>query len=103
MEGEYIMDKKNKAALRFIYRNLKHGIRYGKYNFYDYYNCRPFPFPYFCVNLARRGNLLSWTHYGSSAEKFTLKDLEWIITVIFNTSPIDFLRDYTAENAIYIR
>ena len=38
---------------------------------------------------------IRWTHYGSSSNKMNLKNLNWILTEIFKTTPEQFLYDYT--------
>ena len=72
------MSKAEKDILRDILRDVKAGYRYGKDYTWNYYENKPYRYPYF----------------GSSAIKATLRDLEWLITVIFKTTPSGFLRDY---------
>lgn len=38
-----------------------------------------------------------WCHYGSSAEKATLESLEWLIRVIFRTTPEEFEKTYKLQ------
>ena len=38
---------------------------------------------------------IRWTHYGSSANKATRKDLDWVLGVIFHMTPAEFLAEYT--------
>lgn len=82
------MKRNDKEILRDILRDVKNGYSYGK----DYTYV---PYPYFgaALYLTPFGNV-GYTHYGSSAIKPTLKDLEWLITTIFRTTPEGFLRDY---------
>ena len=82
---------KSSSALDTIYRNINKNIPYGK----DVLDVR---FPYFCTALAvtASGNIF-WRNYGSSANANTLKDLLWIIQVIFRTSPEGFLTEYIPE------
>lgn len=80
--------------LAIIYDLLKKGGRFGKYN----YKMR---FPYFDANIypvySRGVYYIGWHNYGSSANKFTKKDLLWIITEIFNTTPEQFYRTHYVE------
>lgn len=70
--------------LKNIYHNINNGCIYGKYQKYGAdYNL------YLTVN----GNI-GWCHYGSSCNKNTLKDLKWIITTIFDTTPEQFTKEY---------
>ena len=39
-----------------------------------------------------------WCHYGSSAEKATLANLEWLIRVIFIMTPAEFMKKYKPIN-----
>ena len=61
----------------------------------DYYENKPYRYPFFgsALYLTPSGNI-GYEHFGSSAIKATLRDLEWLITVIFKTTPSGFLRDY---------
>ena len=99
------MDKKNKYALRKIMHNLKQGRNYGYFMFWNYYHDCPMRFPMFMWNLGydKYAHVIRWRNAGSSANKATLKDLEWIITVIFETTPIQFLHDYILDCSMYIR
>lgn len=76
-------------ALKRIYKNINAGKSYG-------YNVVNVQYPYFSdVLYLTLQNNIGWTHYGSSANKNTLKELQWIITVIFKTTPEDFEKAYT--------
>lgn len=76
-------------ALKRIYKNINAGKNYG-------YNVVNVQYPYFSdVLYLTTQNNIGWTHYGSSANKNTLNDLYWIITVIFKTTPEDFEKAYT--------
>lgn len=76
-------------ALKRIYKNINAGKNYG-------YNVVNVQYPYFSDVLYKtRAGFIGWTHYGSSANKNTLNDLYWIITVIFKTTPDDFEKAYT--------
>jgi hypothetical protein len=37
------------------------------------------------------GSWIAWHHYGSSANKNTLEDLEWLLRVIFKKNAADFV------------
>lgn len=37
------------------------------------------------------GSWIAWRHYGSSANKNTLEDLEWLLRVIFKKTAADFV------------
>ena len=87
--------KKNDALHR-IMENLKNGKRYGKQVDYVRY-------PYFSTVLSihesnyNSKNYIFWCHYGSSANKVTLKDLDWIIRVMFNMTPEQFEAEYEMQ------
>lgn len=36
--------------------------------------------------------IFCWSHYGSSAEKATKEDLEWLLKVIFKSEPSEFVK-----------
>ena len=38
--------------------------------------------------------IIRWTHYGSSANKCTRKDLAWILKEIFGMTSAEFLAEY---------
>lgn len=80
-----------KEALQEIRTNLLAGKRYARWFDYDV------KYPFWDVKLYynRTKKLWCWSNYGSSAEKATLKDLEWLITVIFKMSPAEFVKTYT--------
>lgn len=86
---------RNRDILREIMYNLKAGKRYGKF----VVNVK---YPYFDTVLSYSESiynrapydLICWSHFGSSANKATLKELNWIITVIFKLSPADFVSIY---------
>ena len=45
-----------------------------------------------------RKKLFFWHNYGSSANKATIKDLAFIITVIFNMTPPEFEKRFLLES-----
>lgn len=59
------------------------------------------PRPYFSPALYKTPfkPFIGWTHYGSSANKATKTELNWIIRQIFNTTPAEFLNRYTTRSA----
>ena len=90
------MSKENNVALHEIMNSLKEGHFYGK-------DCTKAAYPYFAAALytqtGRNGkDYIGWCHFGSSANKFTLRDLNWIIRVIFETTPANFLHEYIRDN-----
>lgn len=90
------MSKANSEALHEIMNSLKENHFYGR----DYKTAAS---PYFGAVLypttGRNGKeLIGWCHYGSSANKFNLRELNWIIRAIFKTSPTEFLREYIRDD-----
>lgn len=87
-----ILDDGERATLERIFINLCSGAVYGE----DIENVR---FPYFhtVISYDVMKDLFFWTHYGSSANRATLEELEWIITRIFKTTPSGFLKRYRLE------
>lgn len=86
------MDAKTeeKKALDTIYNNLKNGMIYATY--LDYVR---FPCWWYVISYDSIKKLFCWRNAGSSANKATKKDLLWIITVIFKTTPIEFINTYS--------
>lgn len=89
------MSKNEMDILHAIMSDLKAGYTFGKDYTWDYYNMSPYRFPFFkaALYITQRGNI-GWTNFGSSANKCTFQELEWIITEIFKTTPSGFLREY---------
>lgn len=82
----------NTNSLQEIYNNLQKGGRYG-----EYYAMR---FPGFWNVLFKTvGGNIGWNHYGESANKNTLENLEWILTVIFRMTADEFLSKYKLYTA----
>lgn len=73
------------TAIDRIYSNLQQGYQYGDY----LHNVR---FPMFspCLSVSLYGDYICWRHFGESANRNTKKDLHWIITEIFRTTPEEF-------------
>ena len=84
----------NNIALRKIMESLKAGYSFGMDMIWNNYENKPYRFPYFSTVLSASFGLIHWTHYGSSANKCNLKELAWIISVIFKTTPCEFLKTY---------
>ena len=76
----------NKPAIDIIYQNLKNGQIYA-----DYLENVRFPMFYAVLSYDSMKRLFRWRHFGSSANKATKKELEWIITEIFKTTPENFM------------
>lgn len=72
-----------------IYNNLKAGARYGEYYALKY------PAFHVALYINSSGKWICWHNGGSSANKNTLKDLIWIISVIFNRTPEQFVHDFS--------
>lgn len=79
---------KKMSTLKMIYNNLQNGKVYGR--MFD--NCR---YPFFDSVLYKTNTgFIGWKNYGSSANKNTLKELKWIIEVIFHCTPEEFVALY---------
>lgn len=91
---------KYSKALYEIMDNIKAGKKYCTW----YENMR---FPMYSTNLSYGNGLISWTHYGSSANKATLKDLHFVITKLFRMTEEEFVNrfecvsDYEYYHAIH--
>lgn len=95
--------KNNNKALETIYNELNAGAVYGR-DITQYASGKKPRFPYFDANLyITPAGFIGWTHYGSSANKNTIHDLEWILENIFETTPEEFLKKYITrkESKIY--
>lgn len=83
------MSKKQYATLKLIMDELKAGKAFGKH----VYNVK---YPYFDFNLwISPTNYIHWKCYGESAHRVTMRDLAWIIRVIFKTTPIEFYKTHS--------
>lgn len=108
MYNKYIAEKNKRfksmsandlKALNTIYNDLNNGFRYGKDFIYP-----DIKYPFFdCVLYITNFNNIGWSHYGSSANKNTLKNLFWIITVIFKLTPTEFLNFYIRDDKSIIK
>lgn len=78
----------NQEALERIYKNINDGKAYASwFNF----NVR---YPFWNKKLYANKSYIYWSSFGSSANKNTLDDLEWIIRTIFNMTPAQFEDKY---------
>lgn len=73
--------------LNEMFNNLKKGGTYG----HMVTNVR---YPYFHENIWNNGKFFCWNHYGSSANRATKEELEWLITTIFKCEPEEFVQKY---------
>ena len=99
------LNANEKAALIQIRDNLKSGKSYGK-DIFRYGNGTRPTFPYFATAISykpqpgRHPGYFCWTHAGSSANRATLEELKWLITVIFKMTPSEFCAEYiTSDNS----
>lgn len=72
-----------------IYKNLMEGKKYG----YVVKNVR---YPYFHETLGKHWcePFFCYSHYGSSAIKANKRELAWLIEVIFEMTPEEFIATY---------
>lgn len=77
-------------ALHTIMKELRTGKVYGK-------TCEGRIKPYFWFVMYKDGNLIHWRHFGESSNRCNLKDLKWIIKVIFKTTPEKFIEEYECK------
>lgn len=78
------------TALDLIYEGIKKGTVYGKIEEHRLGGT------YFWDVLGKSlsGNIW-WRHAGSSCNKMSKKELAWILSVIFEMSPAEFLAQHT--------
>ena len=89
-----------REALNTIHAALLSGEQFGTvHRFRD--DHPDGPRPYFSPELYKipLKPFFGWTHYGSSANKATKAELNWIIRQIFSTTPAEFLNRYTTRRA----
>ena len=79
----------NNVILRKIYNNLKNGGYYG----YMFTGVR-YPFFNRVIQIDNEGKYILWQNAGSSANKFTLEDLEFVIRIIFGNTPEEFVKRF---------
>ena len=77
------------SALKLIYDKLLAGEEFGTIDQHRLGGT------YFWTVLSADNTYIRWCHYGSSANKTSLKNLKWILTEIFRMTPEQFLFEYT--------
>ena len=75
------------TALKEIDNNINNGKKYG-------YMMKNVKYPFFDTVLSANKQYIYWQRFGSSANKNTVKDLEWILENIFELSPEKFIEKY---------
>lgn len=84
------------SALKDIYNNINSGKRYARLiTGNNPFMPEPFYYTVLEVITGRKGKLIHWAHYGSSCEGNTLKELRWVLAVIFKLTPEEFINMYT--------
>lgn len=90
-------------TLNRIFDNLQNGETYGHIAYYrqDYPEKDLAGKEYFSFNLGKHyyKPLFCWTHYGSSANKATKKDLQWLINTIFGMTASEFEKRFITRTA----
>lgn len=77
--------------LNQIFNEINNGKVFG-------YMMNNVKYPFFNpVLYLTNGGFIGWTNFGSSANKNTIKDLEWILDNIFCMTADEFLSTYTCE------
>ena len=86
-----MVSKENARCLRQIMEHLRSGGSYAQFIAGD-----GILYPYWHKVLYQTANgFLGWNHYGSSACRANLRDLNWIIRQIFKMTPTEFTDSYT--------
>lgn len=80
----------NERSLRHIIKNIRSGGLYAE----RVENVR-YPYDHKVLYQTVHGNI-GWSHYGSSAESMTMRNLNWTIRTIFKMSPQEFADTYRA-------
>ena len=83
-----MVSKENARCLRQIMDHIKGGGSYAE----RVENVR-YPYDHKVLYQTAHGNI-GWSHYGSSAESMTLRNLNWTIRTIFEMTPSAFLTRY---------
>lgn len=89
------MNKTERIALQTIYETINDGGMYG-YDILDI--SRPYFHIVLCTMYSKGKKYIWWRHAGQSANKNTLKELEWVITTIFKMTPTEFIGKYITGN-----
>ena len=84
------------TALESLYNALMNGEQYGTLDYWNYYENKPLQYAGFYTVLYKdpAKNIFHWANYGSSANKATLKDLQWILETIFHTNAHEFTQKF---------
>ena len=77
------------AALNKIYSDLQDGYSYGK-DLDD----TTFPIFWEVLSVDPFHRYIRWRYFGSSANKNTIEELSWVLEVIFEKTPTEFLAKY---------
>ena len=88
--------KSNSVILREIAQNLKEGHKYGTWRdgrLGRYFDCA-LSYDYGLSN-GRERPMWFWQHYGRSAESANMRNLAWLLRVIFKMTPGEFCERYT--------
>lgn len=80
--------EENESSLRRIMEHIRNGGSYAE----RVENVR-YPYDHKVLYRTLYGNI-GWCHFGSSANPMTLRDLNWVICVIFEMTPAEFLSRY---------
>lgn len=84
----------NELSLKLIMKELKAGIRFGKIC----QHCQGGVYWWEVLSYGTGNNgrkYIFWNHFGASACKPTLRELNWTIRVIFKMTPSEFFMTYT--------
>lgn len=86
-----VLDDKNKDVLKQIYYNLNNGGSYG-----EYIETQPhMDEKYLFWDVLKFHNRFIWyRHFGSSVIEKTIDNLAWVITNIFDMTPVEFENKY---------
>ena len=80
--------EENENSLRRIMEHIRNGGSYAE----RVENVR-YPYDHKVLYRTLYGNI-GWCRFGSSANPMTLRDLNWVIRVIFEMTPTEFLSRY---------
>ena len=81
------------SALKLIYDKLHNGEVFGQ--ILPHRLGGTFFWAVLYIKHNGNGDYICWRNYGSSAEKVSLKNLEWVLKEIFRMTPEQFLYSYT--------
>lgn len=83
-----MQSSENELILHRIMEHLRNGGSYAE----RVENVR-YPYDYKVLYRTVHGNI-GWSHFGSSACRMNLRDLNWTIRNIFEMTPAEFLKTY---------